>query len=164
MFIIGCAGSLLVCKAFLWLQPMGLLCLAVHGLLIVEPALLSEYRLYAHGFSSCGFQAQGCGVLVPTEIQSLWPLGLVGPASLVAPWDPLGPGVPSAGPPALAGCSHPLDHIKSSQYFTGAMPVMMMVVLTDTIVINSLALLLPNSVKVFDPNKLVLPRNPSLSE
>ena len=36
-----------------------------------------------------------------------------------------------------------------------------MVVVTDMTVINSLALLLPNALKVFDPNKLVLPRVPS---
>ena len=41
------------------------------------------------------------------------------------------------------------------------MPVIMMVVVMDMIVINSLALLLPNSFKFFDPNKLLLARVPS---
>ena len=38
------------------------------------------------------------------------------------------------------------------------MPVIMMVVVMDMIVINSLALLLPNSFKFFDVNKAILRR------
>ena len=56
--IYGCAGSWLLCIAFLYLRQPGLLFFAVCGLLIVVVSLAVEHELQGVGFSSCSVWAQ----------------------------------------------------------------------------------------------------------